>query len=44
VRALLDINVLLALLDAGHVDHQKARDWILAEICWLSPPGMGEDS
>lgn len=31
-RALLDINVLLALLDSDHVDHQRARDWINTEI------------
>ena len=31
-RALLDINVLLALLDSDHVDHVRARDWIKAEI------------
>lgn len=31
-RALLDINVLLALLDSDHVDHQRARAWIEAEI------------
>lgn len=31
-RALLDINVLLALLDSDHVDHKLARDWIKAEI------------
>ena len=31
-RALLDINVLLALLDSDHVDHQRARDWLDAEI------------
>lgn len=31
-RALLDINVLLALLDSDHVDHDRARDWINAEI------------
>lgn len=31
-RALLDINVLLALLDSDHVDHRRARDWIGAEI------------
>jgi uncharacterized protein len=29
---LLDINVLLALFDADHVDHARARDWIKAEI------------
>ena len=31
-RALLDINVLLALLDADHVDHGTAREWLAAEI------------
>ena len=31
MRALL-INVLLALLDASHVDHQRAREWISGEI------------
>jgi toxin-antitoxin system PIN domain toxin len=31
-RALLDINVLLALLNSDHVDHRLARDWISAEI------------
>ena len=32
MRALLDINVLLALLDADHVDHGRARRWIETEI------------
>jgi uncharacterized protein len=32
MRALLDVNVLLALLDSDHVDHERARDWINAEI------------
>lgn len=32
MRALLDINVLLALLDADHVDHGRARAWIGSEI------------
>lgn len=31
-RALLDVNVLLALLDQDHVDHPRARDWIGEEI------------
>ena len=26
-RALLDVNVLLALLDSDHVDHQRAQAW-----------------
>ena len=37
-RALLDINVLIALLDSDHTDHRLARDWIGAEIAhgWAS--------
>lgn len=31
-RALLDINVLLALLDSDHIHHEQAREWIDAEI------------
>lgn len=31
-RALLDINVLLALLDSDHVDHLLAREWLEREI------------
>jgi uncharacterized protein len=30
-RALLDVNVLLALLDADHVDHVRATAWFVAE-------------
>ena len=26
-RALLDVNVLIALFDAGHVHHETAHDW-----------------
>lgn len=26
-RALLDVNVLLALLDPMHIDHDRAQDW-----------------
>jgi len=32
MRALLDINVLLALLDADHIDHARCREWLEAEI------------
>jgi toxin-antitoxin system PIN domain toxin len=32
MRALLDINVLLALLDTDHVDHRAARSWLSEEI------------
>ncbi len=32
MRALLDVNVLLALLDRDHVDHQRAREWLTGEI------------
>jgi uncharacterized protein len=37
-RALLDINVLLALLDSDHVDHDRAHDWLDDEIAagWAS--------
>jgi toxin-antitoxin system PIN domain toxin len=31
-RALLDVNVLLALLDSDHVDHERARRWLDTEI------------
>ena len=32
MRALLDVNVLLALLDADHTGHRRARAWLDAEI------------
>lgn len=32
MRALLDVNVLLALLDSDHVDHKRARAWITRQI------------
>lgn len=37
-RALLDVNVLVALLDRDHVDHSRARDWLDDEIAagWAS--------
>lgn len=30
-RALLDVNVLLALLDADHADHARARSWFMVQ-------------
>jgi hypothetical protein len=40
MRALLDINVLLALFDEAHVHHATARDWLLAHRAdgWASCP------
>jgi toxin-antitoxin system PIN domain toxin len=39
-RALLDINVLVALLDLDHVHHRRARDWLQREAGsgWASCP------
>lgn len=31
-RSLLDVNVLLALLDADHIDHRRAHDWLDHDI------------
>ncbi len=40
MRALLDVNVLIALLDQGHVHHAVARSWLDANITcgWASCP------
>ncbi len=40
MRALLDVNVLIALLDAAHVHHQVARRWLASNIDagWASCP------
>lgn len=40
MRALLDVNVLLALFDEDHVNHRLARDWLVdrAETGWASCP------
>jgi uncharacterized protein len=39
-RVLLDVNVLLALLDTDHVDHDRARDWLDGVVAdgWASCP------
>ena len=40
MRALLDVNVLIALLDVDHLHHARARDWLLenASAGWASCP------
>jgi hypothetical protein len=40
MRALLDVNVLIALLDAAHVHHREARAWLEGNITegWASCP------
>lgn len=40
MRALLDINVLIALLDSAHLHHERARVWLSANIAhgWASCP------
>lgn len=40
MRALLDINVLIALHDRDHVHHRHASDWLAAniELGWASCP------
>jgi toxin-antitoxin system PIN domain toxin len=40
MRALLDVNILLALFDSGHVFHGRARDWWRAnrDLGWASCP------
>ncbi|MFA7242260.1 MAG: TA system VapC family ribonuclease toxin [Sulfuricellaceae bacterium] len=40
MRALLDVNVLIALLDAGHIHHVSATSWLERELQhgWASCP------
>jgi toxin-antitoxin system PIN domain toxin len=40
LRALLDVNVLVALLDAAHLHHRAATDWLAANLRhgWASCP------
>lgn len=40
MRSLLDVNVLIALLDAGHVHHRLVTDWLQRELHlgWASCP------
>lgn len=40
MRALLDVNVLIALLDADHTMHARATEWLVANVHrgWSSCP------
>ncbi len=40
MRALLDVNVLIALHDRDHVHHERAAEWLLAHAskAWASCP------
>ena len=40
MRALLDVNVPIALLDAAHMHHARATQWLQQEIAhgWASCP------
>lgn len=40
MRALLDVNVLIALLDAGHLHHGPSREWLARHLDagWASCP------
>jgi hypothetical protein len=40
MRALLDVNVLIALLDGSHLHHRTATDWLAenAHLGWASCP------
>jgi toxin-antitoxin system PIN domain toxin len=40
MRALLDVNVLIAALDGGHVHHSRVREWLGEEAGggWASSP------
>jgi predicted nucleic acid-binding protein len=40
MRALLDVNVLISLLDGGHAMHHQAMDWLGREATkgWASCP------
>jgi toxin-antitoxin system PIN domain toxin len=40
MRALLDVNVLIALMDAGHIHHEMAINWLEKNLSfgWASCP------
>lgn len=40
MRALLDVNVLIALLDGGHLHHRLSREWLARHLDagWASCP------
>ncbi len=45
-RALLDVNVLLALLDSDHVEHSTAWSWFDSDLDdgWTGPGCTGPGS
>jgi predicted nucleic acid-binding protein len=38
MRALLDVNVLIALLDSDHVDNERVRRWVAPRSCTAGRP------
>jgi uncharacterized protein len=40
MRALLDVNILIALLDSNHIHHTQVTDWLVSHIDegWASCP------
>jgi toxin-antitoxin system PIN domain toxin len=40
LRALLDVNVLIALLDGSHIHHDQVTDWLASHVDegWASSP------
>lgn len=40
MKALLDVNVLISLIDEQHINHRRAQTWLLdsPEVQWLSCP------
>jgi predicted nucleic acid-binding protein len=41
MRALLDVNVLIALVDAGHTMHARAMAWLKNQACGSSGSAHG---
>jgi predicted nucleic acid-binding protein len=43
MRALLDVNVLIALFDAGHALHDRAMAWLENQASGASGAALGTD-